>query len=458
VRSGRCHRGVGRGGGGGALSAPDELLRQAIELAWAVAHQGARLRPPIAPPTVLKPFLKMQKLPAAALGPIRKAVESDEDFRARVAAIATDDNVGAAGLLWLERPDGWEAELDRLAGEYGAAAEAAESERGERDARKRVDAAEQAARSAQVEAAAANAALSTERGKRDELVAALAKADRRTKQLEIELGGARRKLEQADEREAALRAELVEARAELARVQTSLDAAREVGTDAIAEVAALQAQLERRAGGEALPIVRGPSDMASVVAALSDAAAATVKLGEALAATASSLAAPEPPRDAPPTRHVRTARARRSPVPLPGGVFADTVEAAAHLLRVSGMVLLVDGYNVAKLGWPELTLADQRTRLLDTLEEVGARFPAPVHVVFDGADVVPPALHRRHLKVSFSPAGILADDVIVELAREVSPDRPIVVATNDAELRARCRAEGANLITSEQLLAVARRA
>ena len=50
-----------------------------------------------------------------------------------------------------------------------------------------------------------------------------------------------------------------------------------------------------------------------------------------------------------------------------------------------------------------------------------------------------------------------ADDVIVELVSSLPADRPVVVATNDGEVRAGARAGGANVISSEQLLAVARR-
>jgi len=49
-------------------------------------------------------------------------------------------------------------------------------------------------------------------------------------------------------------------------------------------------------------------------------------------------------------------------VPLPPGIFDDSVEAAEHLVRVPGVVLLVDGYNVSQLGWADLPIAEQRQR------------------------------------------------------------------------------------------------
>ena len=91
------------------------------------------------------------------------------------------------------------------------------------------------------------------------------------------------------------------------------------------------------------------------------------------------------------------------PLRLPGGVWADSSEAALHLLRSPGVLLVVDGYNVAKLGWPQLALADQRARLLDALDELAARYGTDVRVVFDGADVAQLPVGRRYIRV-----GVLA--------------------------------------------------
>ena len=82
---------------------------------------GSRQRPPIPPPAALRPFLRFQKLPNAALAPVRKVVEDDEDFRARVAAVATEETVNPASLLWLHRPSGWEDDLAELVDREGAA-------------------------------------------------------------------------------------------------------------------------------------------------------------------------------------------------------------------------------------------------------------------------------------------------------------------------------------------------
>jgi predicted RNA-binding protein with PIN domain len=147
-------------------------------------------------------------------------------------------------------------------------------------------------------------------------------------------------------------------------------------------------------------------------------------------------------------------------VPLPPGIYDDSVEAAEHLVRVPGVVLLVDGYNVSLLGWPELPIAEQRQRLVDALAELSARSGAEVTVVFDGADTpylgIVPATARA-VRVVFSPPGVEADDVVISRVAELRPFRPVVVASTDRRVQAGSRLSGANVISSAQLLAVLRR-
>jgi hypothetical protein len=227
-----------------------------------------------------------------------------------------------------------------------------------------------------------------------------------------------------------------------------LELARAAGAEVEAELAAIRSA---RPGAAVRPAL----DAGSLVDALRAAADANAAAGAALAAAASALAPSEPV--AVPARRRPVDRPRRIPVPLPGGVVETTTEAAEHLLRFGGLLLVVDGYNVAKLGWPDRTLAEQRELLLVVLEGVAARFGTDVQVVFDGADV-PAAPARRKVRVAFSPAGVKADDVIVDLVRDLPVERPVAVATNDGEVRRGARSAGANLLSSEQLLAVARRA
>jgi predicted RNA-binding protein with PIN domain len=141
---------------------------------------------------------------------------------------------------------------------------------------------------------------------------------------------------------------------------------------------------------------------------------------------------------------------------LPGGVLESSVEAADHLLRLPGVLFLVDGYNVAMAGWPGPPLPAQRTRLLDTLDSLVARGFAPATVVFDGGGDGGPAPGRRGVRVEFTAQGTIADDVLVLRAAEAPAERPVVVATSDRELCERLRRVGANVIGAGALLGLAR--
>ena len=66
--------------------------------------------------------------------------------------------------------------------------------------------------------------------------------------------------------------------------------------------------------------------------------------------------------------------------------------------------MIVDGYNVSMLAWPDASAAEQRERLCDALVEFHLRVRCEVTVVFDGAEVpgVRP-LRRRGLRVGSRP-------------------------------------------------------
>jgi len=440
------------------------------------------MRPPVSSPPALKPFLRFQKLPSAALGPVRRAVDSDDDFRLRIAAVVDEELAGRVGWLWLHRPDGWDEEAAALVAAEQAGEQVAEEERQERAATKRVEAAEATSRRLTGELAAVRAELTAEHDRRVEAESVRGRLERKVAQLDLELAGARRRVTATEDELAAANGRVAAAtdRAGDAEAQLAVVEAQRVEADARARVAEAALELARR-GAEApaaplplpLPLPDEPAASqpanGALVDALRDAASATERLGAALAAAAAAVApavdATEPcPTDHPgrPSRPSRSARpsprrARRTPLALPGGVVADTVQAATHLVRQPGVLLVVDGYNAAKRGWPDEALPVQRERLLDALEELVARHGTAVHVVFDGADFWTAPTGRRHLRIEFSPAGVTADEVIVELVGSLPADRPMVVATNDGEVRAGARAGGANVISSEQLLAAARR-
>jgi predicted RNA-binding protein with PIN domain len=127
---------------------------------------------------------------------------------------------------------------------------------------------------------------------------------------------------------------------------------------------------------------------------------------------------------------------------------------AERFVRVPGVQLLVDGYNVAKAGWPGLPLAAQRARLVQALDELGARTGCTSYVVVDGVGEQDRAAACRAVRVRFTERGVLADDELVRLAEGIPPERPVVVVSSDREVQAGARGAGCAVLRSAQLLAL----
>ena len=87
---------------------PDTSLRSALEFAVGIAAAGQKLRPPLAIPAGFKPYLKFNRLDRAALHAVRRAMTADEEFRNRIAGVATAELVDELGITWLQRLDGWQ--------------------------------------------------------------------------------------------------------------------------------------------------------------------------------------------------------------------------------------------------------------------------------------------------------------------------------------------------------------
>jgi hypothetical protein len=141
---------------------------------------------------------------------------------------------------------------------------------------------------------------------------------------------------------------------------------------------------------------------------------------------------------------------------LPVGVGPDSAEAIDAVARAAGPVLVVvDGYN-AGLALGAGPAAEVRSRLephLRRLKSVGG--PAmTITVVWDSSVDQQGSRRPRGLDVLFAPAGVPADDVVVEIA---AGSRRCVVITNDRDVRERSERTGALALWSDALVAWARR-
>ncbi len=124
-----------------------------------------------------------------------------------------------------------------------------------------------------------------------------------------------------------------------------------------------------------------------------------------------------------------------------------------RLLGLPEVHLLVDGYNVTKTGWPSLSLATQRERLVAAVAPLAARTHAETTLVFDGAGITGvPTASVRGVRVLFSEAGVIADDLIRRLVDAEPEGRPLVVVTSDRAVVDSVRRRGAHPVPSSVLL------
>ncbi|TVR25334.1 MAG: hypothetical protein EA389_09225 [Ilumatobacter sp.] len=401
-------------------------LRSALEFAVLMSNEGRKRRPPLPFPPAMKKYLSMQRLPTAALGPLRRIIEADPDFRRRLAAGAVPELVDPIGILWYTRPDGWQDRVIELVEETERRERESDAQAGAQRERKRREAAEQVAVRARAEVVGLEARMA-------ELTAELVL--RRAEVTELESSNAE------------LRTELIEARNETRH-------ANDRATAAIRRVEQLTADRDRAESRRADAEEARDEVLADRVDAGVEAArlAEVSDLARQLAAQLSAMTEQTSGAGGNDRR-----RAERRALSLPGGVVGDSDAATEHLLR-SGASVLVDGYNVSMLGWPDLPIGEQRRVLLDALENVGRRFGADIAVVFDGAGIAGTAADQRRLvRVVFSAEGVTADDVIRAEVARLPAARPVVVVTDDAEIVRDVRAMGANTVASGRFLATARR-
>ncbi|MDX6261970.1 MAG: hypothetical protein QOH84_3658, partial [Kribbellaceae bacterium] len=126
-----------------------------------------------------------------------------------------------------------------------------------------------------------------------------------------------------------------------------------------------------------------------------------------------------------------------------------------ELLALPQVHLIIDGYNVTKTAWPNTPLHSQRQRLVTALGALVAQRRIEVTVVFDGAELSGPVQLNppRGVRVRFSPAGVIADEVIRQLVRAEPPGRPIVVVSTDREVAESTITMGARALSAATLIA-----
>ena len=479
------------------------LLNRAIESAIVQAKKDASGREKGAPlpPVAIRPLLNFVRLPTAASRRVIEVLESDEQFRTRVAGSLSEDDLGRGSWLFLHRPDGWSEELDLLIA--AAAEEEAEETAGmlDRTAERRLAQAEEMVARLKGELAealdasqAALEALAVERATSLEVQGEQGELQERVQRLEQERQHAVRSMKEAEKR-AAVRLEESRQAASRAEVDAQQIAELEAQLSQAQSSAANQAVADQAVAEEptAQSLEPAPSspwdgvDPTRIEAAVRQAALAASLLGEQLAVVAQSVApavarlkeqADQALQQGDGDRHTDSILElsrdthssdgdsgssvqrppRRTPLRLLRGVIDGSPEGVEQLLFTPQVILIADGYNISMEAWPQLDGSAQRSSLLNMLSALQARTSALVHVVFDGEGTGsrPAVGAPLAVRVHFSKAEVEADDLILEMVAGLPTDQPVVVVSSDRRVQDGARRLGANVVSSGQLLALTR--
>lgn len=401
---------------------PDAVRGRVVALTAGVLPDVVRL------PAALKRVAEFAPARRARAGGamITSALESDDDLRDRVGSLLRPDHTGpddeialpddpaeAAAVCWLVRPDGWEVSLkEALDALEAAAAPAVDAEIAR--LRTKLSAAEDEIREVRADRKARLEEIKAENASlRRKLGEARAAARQADSGLAEELAGAREALARAEDELAARDRTLRQLRSQVARLEREQSAQRH-SAKAEREDASLRARF------------------------LLD------TLLEAAGGLRRELALP-PATEAPGAK-VEAALAESSEGTAGSGITSGSH--LEHYLAMPRVRLIVDGYNVSKSLWPESALDAQRIRLLQALAPLVARTGAETTVVFDAhsAAVRPTAVAPRGVKVVFSAEGVIADDVIRDLVAAEPTGRTVLVVTDDQEIVADVRRDGARSV------------
>jgi predicted RNA-binding protein with PIN domain len=342
-------------------------------------------------------------------------------------APAAADPVEVAALAYLGRPEGWRDLIDRAGDAVRAEADSAAVANQVRDAEQRAARAEHDRAVARVEA--------------DKLRDELARVREELGQLREEsraTGKALREAQAAQKRASDLLA-------------TEKGRASRVVADHEAEVRRLKIRL-----ADAEAAAATGKQQAKDARAVDDARLWLLleTIGQAASGLRRELALG--PQDRLPADFVADTSAERPGSPERSRARAQDTDDPGRLdqlLALPRAHLVVDGYNVTKRGFAEMSLEQQRKRLITGLGGIAAQTGDEITVVFDGAERVhglPPA--PRGVRVLFSHKGDTADELIRQLVRAEPPGRPIVVVSSDREVADGVRRHGAYPMGADSLL------
>ena len=411
---------------------PETLRTRVVALTAEVLPNVVRLPPQLRRMAAFAPARRAR----LGAGAIVEALESDEEFRERVATQVAarsgppaDGSAGTpsaelAAVAWLTRPEGWDQVVDdavRALHEAPAvvARDDAEAER----LRGKLVESEQATRELRAR----------HRAQLDEL---------KTENVSL-----RRKLGESRASERAARAEADEAAGAVEEMRAGDEAAIASLEKEVRRLRGQVAELEAEAAAGRRSARSERDEVALRARLLLDTvidAAAGLRRELGLPATSG----------APGDRVEAEILQASTRADTPGSQAATSPAVLEQLLAMPRARLIIDGYNVSKTAWPTSSLEAQRIRLVNGLAPLVARTGAETTVVFDAAASTtrPVVSAPRGVKVLFSPEGVIADDVIRHLVEAEPAGRLVVVVSTDQEVARHARSAGARSVSAQGLV------
>lgn len=396
------------------------LFDPAIERAIRIAKKGKKAKVKVAPPPRLVPLLSFKTMPDKAKETVLEVLDTDDDFRERVAEGVTEAKHGRFTFSYLTRPEGWETFISNMVEADGPVVQGSSGSVAELE--DRLEKATAARLAAEQDAKRAREALTAIEGE----------------------------LDQASDDGEVLRARIDELTQEVEKLKEQrqravgeLKTTESVMARHIAARKQLETTVEQMASAQLSSTTVGGSITDAEVRVGLDAIDFTVA---ELRGQLDSLRRASTPE--------RVQVARRVPLVPPLGLVDDSVEFAEYVLKIPNVVVLIDGYNVTKEAKPNLELADQRSWLERRLTDYAALLDGRFEIIFDGADVSAEQSRGSSVRVRFSPDGVEADDVIIAAVKGTDPRRPVVAISSDKRVREGALASGANVLHSRQLIAV----
>lgn len=143
----------------------------------------------------------------------------------------------------------------------------------------------------------------------------------------------------------------------------------------------------------------------------------------------------------------------RRPIAIPANIQDDPEAVARHVVASPNIVLLIDGDEVATLGWSAFPLSEQRAALITYLAELSESAGCKPDVVLDGRVGAEGTTHAsKAVRLRLTKAPTAPVEALAELIDAYPVKWPLAVVTDDGELAMAAIERNIVVLKNKQLL------